>query len=224
LLILVAAVCRFSLSVGGIALAAMANWMEGSAENRQLGWMISMEMRRGASRHVIAFKTMLFLYGWIHTAEESQQESIRSLVLNDPLTAIERLWIERLGVPKYVFETQDSEWTASMGFLARHQGLDDHTIFTENENARELLAKTPIGLCDFSDFTLLDLQLGDDGSVPMPRRSAIGAYDHFNGNMEKFSAIERGLSTRPMERFHISPGDQLMQFGPAGSDWASSND
>lgn len=217
LLHLVAAVCRFTLAAEGGLMALIANWMEGSAVNREVGWMISMEMRRGASRHVVAFKTILFLYGWIETAAESNRESIRDLILNDPYLAVEKLWQERLRIPKVYFDVQKLEWSASMRILAKQRTLPDHQVFAENDGVRQLLSGKPAGLCDFSDFTLLDLQLGDDASVAMPRPSAVAARAHFNRNMNNFSAIESGLGKRKLTRFHIRPGDELLPFNPFDS-------
>jgi hypothetical protein len=123
LLRLVAAVARFSLDASSFALAAMANRIEESFHSKRLGHALAMELRRDASRQVIFFKTILFMYGWLQLLDNYARAEMLSLIRTEPAAAVRRMWKEAFDV-----ETVEDHAIREFSAMSRGQLLEHPVV------------------------------------------------------------------------------------------------
>lgn len=213
---LVAALARFSLDASPVAIGALVHVIQQSFEDRALGDMLAMELRRDSHRHLIFFKTALFMYGWMHQMERDERAEAEALVRVAPTKAIRRMWADLLG-------PQDAEWLNDAQFRQhlselqekwmRENGaeLADSQIFGEcgREN-RALLETTSAGLLSFKSLKLLNATLADDVEVVFPNHVNLNIVNYFNDRLKVFTKLDKAYKAMKHERFHLSPESPLI--------------
>lgn len=207
LLILVAALCRFSLDATGTGMSAMANIIEMSSQNRVLGRSIAMELRRASQRQLIYFKTVLLMYGWMSEMSAAERHDYLSLLKSSPNEAIRSLWIDRFKIDAVMLDlVRDFITPERQLWLNKIEVLRDAEIFEKSfaSNAVKLNEK-PAGLLKFSDLTLLNVMLEDDTEITMPNRIDIDVLEYFNQNLDIFSAVDAAYRKQAPRKFHLPP-------------------
>lgn len=205
LLALVSALCRFSLDADDMALAAMANTVERSSMNPLLGRSIAMELRRASHRHLIYFKSVLLMYGWMQEMREAQKNEYQKLLVSNPREAIESLWTQRMGIDSiFLSATKDFLPDEQFQWLREFDILKDAELLEHSyqSNAR-YLENSSAGKLLFKDLKLINIVLGDDTEVKMPNGFEFSVTDYYYKNMEIFIKLEAIYRNNAPHRFHI---------------------
>ncbi len=208
LLKLVAALARFSMDASALTIATMANQIQRSFSNRELGDMLAMELRRDSCRQLIFFKTVLFMHGWLHHMDSDARSEAGAKVRDAPIEAIRRMWTDVIGGEL----NDDSNFRSCMS--EKHEKLMcelnvvlfDNQIFGECGRAnRVLLETTSAGLLSFKQLKLLNALLADDTEVIFPNCVDIQVPNYFNDKLEAFSKLDNVYRKMKHKRFHLSP-------------------
>lgn len=205
---LVSALARFSLDATDMGMAAMANRIEASMLNPVLGKSISMELRRGAHRPLIYFKTVLFLYAWLQEMDQDTRGYYLERIRLCPHDVISELWSVRLGIENYVLgsgrrfmRSVKIEWLKELNSLA------DAEVFEQSSAANsEQLDKKSAGLIGFESLKLMNVLLSDGTEVYLPNRIDICVADYFEKNLSTLSKLDEVYKKLRLARFHIPPG------------------
>lgn len=215
LLVFVATLCRFTMDLNDLALAKVSYYIEGSINNLYAGKTLCQDMRRGSSRAVIMFKTILFMYGWIKTSNFSTRSHIVSLLKIDPLAAILKFWtradkdfpmLYRFG-DDFLFEFSLSS-TLELADSVQKEIINSCSLYNRN-----VLKGVPLGLCDIKDLRLLDVFLSDETEIRVPNRIDLSISDYFIDYSEMFSEVEE-CSKKAVEKFFMRPGDFIAHVNP----------
>lgn len=194
MLTLFSEIVRFTLNLSSIDMSRLANKI-GFAPTKA-GATLAQDMRRGASRQIICFKTILFLYGWVKTAKANIQIKRLEMLRNQPKTAIYRCW-EALGVNNLFNRSIKLEQEVYLSNLRENISIyPDYTVIIQSlcHNANKL-DKKPAGAWDFSDLKLLNPLLTEDLSeVFVPNSinpTALHLFDHFDHVIASLRAAHR---------------------------------
>lgn len=207
LLRLVASLARFSLDASAFATSSMANHIQQSFGNKKYGDALAMELRRDASRQLIFFKTVLFMYSWMSDMEALERSEYLALVRAEPREAILRLWKDGFGL-----DTVDDR-TIQDGLASHYEqmmhdlgALRDGEIFgASSKNNRIALERSSAGLLSFRDMKLLNALFNDETEVVFPNSIGIGTANYFNQYTKEFTKLDSEYRTMKHERFHIPP-------------------
>jgi len=189
------AIARFSLDIDSLDMAMLADFV-GFAPTSS-GTVLAMDMRRGSSRAVICFKTILFIYEWIQ--DNPRQEASRlALFKGTPSSAIQESW-EARGMKFLGAFAKNIEFQASITTLKSLEAYPDHEIISQSmqHNSKKLL-QSAAGTYEFSDLCLLDFMLTEDMTcVTAPLSMTPAASDLFENHYDivsKVNAIYRDSS------------------------------
>jgi len=210
---LVAALARFSLDASTLTVGRMADEIQLSFSNRELGDMLAMELRRDSHRQLIFFKTVLFMYGWLHHMGSTERAEAEALVRDAPLKAIRRMWADVIGEEPIDDADFRSDISKHQERLMRELGvvLADSQIFGECSGAnRALLETTSAGLLSFKELKLLNALLADEMEVVFPNCVDIRVPDYFNDKLDVFSKLDGAYREMKHERFHLPPGSPII--------------
>lgn len=206
---LVAAIARFSLDASPFTIGPIANHIQRSFKKMEYGDAISMELRRDSYRHLIFFKTVLFMYGWLHNMRISRRPKVEALVRSRPMRAIKHLW-------NHLESGRFEDDFAIRGLVSATQeqmmrdldvALADSQVFGEcSRSNRALLETTSAGLLSFRDMKLMNALLADNGEVVFPNRVEINVTDYANDKMDEFVKLDKAYREMTHERFHLAPG------------------
>ncbi|GAA0204948.1 hypothetical protein GCM10009123_10540 [Kangiella japonica] len=86
-----------SLNVEAIPLSKFANIVERTCLNKELGRLLSAELRRGSSRAAFLFKLILFSYGHYITCDDEEKLKLRETICKKPINFIHTV-LMKLGV------------------------------------------------------------------------------------------------------------------------------
>lgn len=165
----VAALTRFALDIPALAFSAIAEVIGSTFQNVQVGAVITHDMRRSASRPVLAFKTMLLMYQWAHALPDEDRVRFEIRIRDFPREAIDEFWCE-------VSDHYDlaRQWNEFDALLQRHPdsaGLHDEAVFRMTSMAnRDALARHAPGVIPLQSLLLPDMLLGDDTVINLPNR------------------------------------------------------
>ncbi|MFM2345688.1 MAG: hypothetical protein RL654_441 [Pseudomonadota bacterium] len=216
LLGLVSATARFALDLSDMEMAMLANDIEGSFLNRELGHALAMELRRGSQRQVIYFKTVLFLYGWLQHVDPGERDACSQMVLRSPGAAIRRMWKDCFG------RKLGEDWAEGVAEaiavnlekeMCNYSILEDGRILSESRkhNASQLKSKS-VGLLSFRDLLLLDGLFCDDEPLCFPNRIDIDPVDYYTDRIDVLVQFEREYKSMSHARFHLPPGAPVFQL------------
>lgn len=205
LLILVAALCRFSLDATDMGMAAMANKIEESSLNRKLGHSIAMELRRASQRQLLYFKTVLLMNGWMSEMDAHERNDYLLMIKSEPSKAIRSLWLDRLGIDEVTLDFgRDFMLTEKQRLMNEVGVLRDAEIFEKSFAANAArLNGVSAGLLKFGDLKLINVMLEDDTEIEMPNRIDIEVLEYFNQNVEIFTAVGATYRNQTPRKFHI---------------------
>lgn len=213
LLRFVAALARFSLDASVLSMGTMANHIQMSFSNRELGDMLAMELRRDSHRQLIFFKTVLFMYDWLHQMGSAARSRAEAIVRDTPIKAIQSMWsditgedrVDDLGFRNDMSANQE-QWMHKLEAV-----LADSRIFGECSRAnRALLETTSPGLLSFTQLKLLNALLADETEVVFPNRVDIGVPGYFNDKLNAFSSLDGAYRKMKHERFHLPPDSPVI--------------
>lgn len=210
LLGLVSATARFALDLSDLEMSMLANDIEGSFLNRELGHTLAMELRRGSHRQLIYFKSVLFLYGWLQHVDPGEHDANLEMVRRSPNAAIRRMWDKafdrQLGadVANGLTEAMAAQLEIRM---SEYPILEDGRIFSESRlhNASRLRSSSA-GLLSFRDLRLLDGLFKDGEPLRFPNRIEIDSVAYYDDHMEVLVQFDSEYRSMSHARIHLTPG------------------
>lgn len=215
LLIFVATLCRFALDLNDIACSKISYHIQDSIKDQYAGETICQDMRRGSSRAVIFFKTILFMHGWIKLSNYSTRTNAIRLLKANPLAAIIKFWgcidndfpmIYKFG-DQFLFE-------GSLNCIGKLASVIDKEIIKScSLHNRSVLNNRPLGLCKISDLRLPDIFLSDETEIGVPNRIDLSISDYFIDNMDVFTKTEEHCK-KSVQKFFMRPGDPIVNINP----------
>lgn len=216
LLGLVSATCRFALDLSDLEMSMLANDIEGSFLNSELGHAMAMELRRGSHRQLIYFKTMLFLYEWLQAVGPSGRGACLEMVRRSPSAAIRRMWNESFG--RKLCEDHAEE-IAELGaahlekLMSERPILADGRILSESRlhNASQLKT-SPAGLLSFRELHLLDGLFKDGEPLRFPNRIEIDSVAYYEDHMEVLAQFDSEYRSMSHARIHLPPGAPVLHL------------
>lgn len=214
---LVAAVARFSLDASDFTIGEVVNLIQRSIKDRVNGAVICMELRRNHCRHLLYFKTILFLHGWRKMMLAEQREDMEALIHENPMEAIHRMWSFGRGDP--ITEVgADADWIIDNRInLLRQQGseLNDSDVIRESVDENRLrLRSMSAGEIDFRNMRLLNPILADGTEVHFPNSVKISALDYFNEKYLYFTKLDVDYKSMRHQRFHMRPDSPGLIYLP----------
>ena len=209
----VAALVRFSLDASSLTIGPMVNSIQWSFQNKELGDRLAMELRRKSYRQLIFFKTVLFMYGWLHHMESKERTVLEALVRDKPIKAIQRMWAHVTGQEllddsdfRNDLSKKHEEWMRKLDVA-----LADSQIFGECSRAnRALLETTSVGVLSFKQLKLLNALLADETEVGFPNCVDIHVPTYFNDKLEALSRLDGAYRKMKHERFHLSSDSPII--------------
>lgn len=200
---LVSSLCRFSMSISTVDMAKMANILEGSFKEQVVGNQICMDMRRGGCRHVLCFKTLLFLYGWVEEMSGSMRESLLDNLRRRPFDTICLLWKERFNVD-VIWSLAELEFGVMCRSIKESSILLDHYMVEESKKANGgVSSRIPPGMIGIERLKAPNILLGDCEEVKLPNGFDMSSMCYFDENIDKFIKINQAYSTKKACKFHM---------------------
>lgn len=216
LLGLVSAMSRFALDLSDMEMAILANDIEESFLNKELGHAMAMELRRGSHRQLIYFKTVLFLYGWLRAVGSSERGACLEMVRCSPGAAIRRMWDECFGRKlgeDYAVEMAELHAAHMEKLMSERPILADGRILSESRfhNASQLKT-SPAGLLSFRELRLLDGLFKDGEPLRFPNRIEIDSVAYYEDHMEVLAQFDSEYRSMSHSRIHLPPGAPVFRL------------
>lgn len=167
LMLLMNALVKFTLDLNSFEMSEMANYVQRSIESKYAGEVISDDMRRGASRAVVAFKTILIMHDWRHTISSQARSHHDQLLEQNPQFAIEHCW-SSIGMTTLSKEITDNEFNVQYENMYSLCLLEEEfKLYSESKFNRSALSCGNVAEVGLDNLKLMDVFL-EDGSVACP--------------------------------------------------------
>lgn len=216
LLGLVSATARFALDLSDLEMSMLANDIERSFLNKELGHALAMELRRGSHRQLIYFKSVLFLYGWLQCVDPGERDACLQMVRRSPAAAIRRMWDEGFGrqlVEDHAEDFAENGAAHVEMLMSEHPILADGRILSESRlhNASRLRSSSA-GLLSFRDLRLLDGLFKDGEALRFPNRIEIDSVAYYEDHIEVLAQFHSEYRSMSHARSHLPPGAPVFQL------------
>lgn len=201
---------EFALDASSLTMAAMANTIVAMFETSDKADAICNDLCRGMSRQVIAFKTILMVYGYAQDTNMNTM-ALASLLKRAPMelinSAVTHYGTELPGTEKFSFN--DFEYRASMSRLRVEKSrfeFDGHAVAMQrNRRVRKL---APFVADNLRRLRLPDLMLDDLQTFRMPGRLRFNIYKFCDENHGSYWALRKLVKDQSiMKKFHMKPGE-----------------
>jgi hypothetical protein len=191
---------NFSLNAPTFSLSTFSELIRHSFNNKRVGNGIWADMCRGMSRHIIAFKTIMFMHNWINLASVEKRQQLVALMAASPYEAIEMFWSEH---SRYYPMRTDLELSLSIQLLKK-SGLDEeaNVVSQVEEKNQEWLDTRNLRHPRFDDVACLDILLCDDSVVSYPRPIEFDVLSHSYSVIDAYNKVDRLLGDS-IEKFHM---------------------
>lgn len=214
---LIMAVTSFTLNLSTAELSRMANGLSYHLDGE--AWeAICMDMRRGMSRHIVAFKVIEMLHRYA-TAIDLSYEAF-SAAIQQKHEELIRASLNFTGVLPGGMNTyrglSDIEAKVLLRVLRSHKGCYEPVghlqAITRNRRVRARDLSTAAGL---RRFRLLDLVLGDDSVIRMPTRLRTDVHKLNDSVLDQGGAefLRQIGNPEIPQKFHMPPGTQWVNLG-----------
>jgi hypothetical protein len=203
LLIFVSTLTRFALDLGSMDMSMLSNLIFLTFINERLGDSISLDMKRGASRHLVVFKTILLMHGWLHNLKQSEKDNHITLLKCDAMLGIRSFWVN-FGAVFYEINDFELEW--SLKYINQSKSMIDKDIVRMSmDKNRALVQRTAPGTLQLNQLHVPDIILDDNSIVTMPNRMDIDVVNYYENNITLLNDLERICNAEKTSKFHIHP-------------------
>lgn len=191
---------NYCLNVSISTLRVISENIRHSFENEYIGNGIWADLCRGMSRHVIAFKTILFMHAWIKLAPGEQRQNLMGIMANDPYNAIEMFWDEQR---RSKAKGGEFEKSAALQILKKEKFKNDFGIASKvvEKNLKWRKQRNLRG-CGFDEIACIDILLGDDSVVSYPQPIDFDVLEHSYQMIEPYSKFDE-LTKKSFAKFHM---------------------
>lgn len=216
LLVFVSHLCRFGLDLNDLACSELSSYIEASIMSKAAGATICHDLRRGSSRAIIVFKTLLFIHGWLRHQDYAARMNTLSQLRSTPRQVIENFWASQS--PEFpscanfsdLFTFQQMHGLTSN--LAPH--IDSHILRLCSVHNRRVLNAQPLGLCDLAELQLINLLLEDGTEILVPSGPDLNLYDYLDEHLHIFVKAEQLCRREVVSKFFVRL-DGPLNFGIA---------
>lgn len=206
-LYLTSAILGFSLDCHDMLLTSFSYLLEQtiSEKNFFVAQAITQDMRRGTSRHYLAFKLILIFYE-IYNKGDKYQDIIKNIAKNQESKMNFDLVI------KYLLD-EDPTTSKSFSFmkeyfekLVKEQEKDfkNEYIFKELSGNSKIYEEDNYVITDLNKYKLIDFLLNDDSIIKFNNRVDLDIEEYYLTDLnEKFSIINKAYDK--IKKFHMDP-------------------
>ena len=206
-LYLTSAILGFSLDCHDMLLTSFSYLLEQtiSEKNFFVAQAITQDMRRGTSRHYLAFKLILIFYE-IYNKGDKYQDIIKNIAKNQESKMNFDLVI------KYLLD-EDPTTSKSFSFmkeyfekLVKEQEKDfkNEYIFKELSGNSKIYEEDNYVITDLNKYKLIDFLLNDDSIIKFNNRVDLDIEEYYLIDLnEKFSIINKAYDK--IKKFHMDP-------------------
>lgn len=198
-----------ALNLNGINLSILASFIEATFKNKQIGSAICMDLRRGMSRQVVAFKLILMLHQFVNEAQD--REALIMLLKRNPSEALKRFYAHAnirlytdleegpLG-EYYIYLTtvKESREFQERGFILLGSECNHQRLLGNDWSSHAL-----------SDFLLPDIFLANGAVIEAPRRIEVDIQEYFDRYCELAGQIDTLYKRIEISKFHLKPSDEI---------------
>jgi len=186
------------LDMGIGELSSFANRLDESFIATQIGYTISMDLRRGMSRHIVAFKLILFVYEFIFNS--GNEEKLLSELKSNPLNLLFRLY-KTLDLRVMMNIQHLNEYFINLNFLEEIENSFDTSFILESSKFNRTEIDSVYKMKSIRDYKLLDIFLNDMSILSVPNSINLNIEDY--SDLTKISDIDRNVSDN-LNRNHMS--------------------
>lgn len=172
----ISALANFCLNLSHFSMGTINEWIRHSFENQRIGNGIWADLSREMSRHVVAFKTILFMYPWIDSAPTRLKRGHIELMKIDPYGAIEKFWHEAGRDIILSIEQQRQLKTKALRKLRCNAEMD--FIRKTIKKNHKWMGQRNLSQCSFKEIGCIDILLEDDSVIVPPNRIDFDTYEH----------------------------------------------
>lgn len=200
-------ICEFSLNLQDFDhMSKLANFIKHTNENRYLADQICHELRRGMSRHYIAFKIILFIYSWVISDQSKTQDKL-SIVILDPKQAIDATleFLEldfSFATDEHQSFTRDTKLNIAKETCSTIDRLIFDDFYKKNLNLLKERKIYEIDIPDFSCFTILTS--GEDQELSIFKNTS-SIIKNLDKSMDDEIFLDQQLRYKADKKFHMSP-------------------
>lgn len=207
---------RNVLNMNTFTLAQIANAIQRSFENEFLGNAVSMDIRRGANRHVVVFKLLLFSYEWLNSLTDISKEETKQLFKCKPDQFLKEL-LKRLNID-ISDEMDEIEFTNLLSLYNKIPNHLEKEMINQSSlvNFRETQRKKSFKEMNIFDLKLVNITLGDGYILNMPNSVNLDVPTFFDENINNFSLLTSSYKNLDISKFHLDLdiANQLAQQRP----------
>ncbi len=190
LLVFMSHLASFCLNISDISRGAIPEVIYRSFSNKVIGNCIWAELSRGMSRHVIAFKTILFMYQWLNELEENIRIKQINMIKINPFEVIKNFWNDN---GRYKEVTDDFDREMMIRCLDSRRPEDVSLIKQALDKNKFWLEKRNLGYSSFDEISSLDILLSDDSIIQFNNRIDLDVVDHTYKTLDAYLESEKLL-------------------------------
>lgn len=208
LLTFVKVLIRLVLNLGGMHMSWIATFLKRTFIEKHIGNAIINDIQRGMSRHIIVFKFVLLMYGYLEH-ESTDKEKLVDVLKQSPIIFINSFMVWYTGKNQDFLEYSElNEFDIGMKSLKKKEkAFDTDILLSSSILNKQIIESETHNLANISNLKLLDIFLSDGTVISMPNRLDIDINDYFTNNQDKFLMIENTFKRTDMYKFHIHPND-----------------
>lgn len=189
----------FCLNIINLSMGAIVELIRHSFKNEIIGNGIWADLSRGMSRHVLAFKTILFMHQWIGEADQSVRSTRIELMKNDPFEAIEKFWSDRGRERITTIELERSMMLSSIKLS--NPEVNEFICLIDNNN-QTWRKKRNLRGSSFNEICCMDILLADDSVIQFPNRVDFDVIEHTYNIIDAYSKTEK-IFSNISEKIHM---------------------
>lgn len=200
LLSYVSVLANFCLNVTALSLGGISELIRDSFNNKEIGNGIWVDLSRGMSRHVIAFKTILFMHSWIEKMPTKKRQACIEIMKTNPYEAIEIFWCKhgKNDPMGYKFELSALILKLNKSQSSKESNITCQAIVGNKKWQQQRNLRN----CHFDEITCLDILLGDDSVVQYPQRIDFDVFNYSYEIVKAYTKVERIIGAS-IKKFHM---------------------
>lgn len=181
-------------------LSMVSGVIHSSFINKSIGKAITHDLNRGMSRHIIVFKFILFLYGFINSRED--KEELKKELKENPKQVISTFYQDFLHLsPMYKFNFE-----TSLELLERQKKVFDTDAILESIDFNKDIERESIDcMKNIKDYKLFDIYLGDMSIVTTPTRINVDIMEY--SEHSDIIYIDKIVKAKTVKKTHVHPHD-----------------
>ncbi len=199
---------RYVLDMGMYDLGYTSKLLSESFINKEIGNAIAHDINRGMSRHIIVFKFILIMHGYI--TNHTDKLFLMQLQKEKPLDFIET-FCKSYNIPITTPNNKHiKDYFINIGFLNKKSKIFDTDIILKTSKKNRNSSNPILDLRNLSEYLLLDIFLNDSTIIKMPNRLDIDINEYTDKEVINLDYIE--FDSDKIIKFHVRPNDVPREY------------